>query len=108
MLSWMSVGSLKNQKVPRLVDLIMRPVLSGRKTIGMLEAHANGLRFRSKKGEVVDIMYNNIRHAVFHPCKGTINVVIHFHLKVRLLACASWAAEGGPTARAVCQVYIPP
>jgi nucleosome binding factor SPN SPT16 subunit len=73
---------LKNQKVPRLVDLIMRPHLSGRKTVGMLEAHANGLRFRSKKNEVVDIMYNNIRHAIFHPCKGTINVVIHFHLKV--------------------------
>lgn len=30
----------------------MRPHISGRKTMGTLEAHANGLRFRSKKQEV--------------------------------------------------------
>lgn len=43
---------LKNQKIHKLQDVVMRPHISGRKTMGTLEAHANGLRFRSKKQEV--------------------------------------------------------
>lgn len=35
---------LKDGKIPRLIDLTMRPVFGGRKTIGTLEAHENGLR----------------------------------------------------------------
>ena len=41
----------KDQRVPRLQDLTMRPTLSG-KTIGALEAHSNGLRFTSQKHAV--------------------------------------------------------
>jgi len=72
---------LKNQRVHKLQDVVMRPHISGRKTMGTLEAHANGLRFRSKKQEVVDIMYANIRNAIFQPCYSDLNVLIHFHLK---------------------------
>lgn len=68
--------------MPRLSDVEMRPQISGRKTSGALEAHTNGLRFKSKKNEVVDIMYKNIRNAIFQPCKKEHNVIIHFHLKV--------------------------
>jgi len=39
----------------------MRPHLSGRKTNGTLEAHRNGLRFISSKGEKLDILYSNIK-----------------------------------------------
>eukprot|EP00535_Pseudo-nitzschia_heimii_P005464 CAMPEP_0197184124 /NCGR_PEP_ID=MMETSP1423-20130617/9230_1 /TAXON_ID=476441 /ORGANISM="Pseudo-nitzschia heimii, Strain UNC1101" /LENGTH=1058 /DNA_ID=CAMNT_0042634865 /DNA_START=170 /DNA_END=3342 /DNA_ORIENTATION=+ len=71
----------KNERVPRLSDLTMRPVFAGRKTQGNLEAHTNGLRFISTRGEVVDIMYNNIKYAIFQPCENEIMVLIHFHLK---------------------------
>eukprot|EP00814_Leptocylindrus_danicus_P021946 CAMPEP_0116031984 /NCGR_PEP_ID=MMETSP0321-20121206/17892_1 /TAXON_ID=163516 /ORGANISM="Leptocylindrus danicus var. danicus, Strain B650" /LENGTH=373 /DNA_ID=CAMNT_0003507319 /DNA_START=210 /DNA_END=1331 /DNA_ORIENTATION=- len=59
----------------------MRPVLSGRKTQGNLEVHANGLRFVSQKGELLDIMYNNIQNAIFQPCESEVMVLLHFHLK---------------------------
>lgn len=72
---------IKNERVSRLSDLSMRPVFGGRKTHGNLEAHTNGLRFISTRGEVVDIMYNNIKYAIFQPCESEIMVLIHFHLK---------------------------
>lgn len=71
----------KNERVPRLSDLTMRPVFAGRKTQGNLEAHSNGLRFISTRGEVVDIMYNNIKYSIYQPCENEIMVLIHFHLK---------------------------
>ena len=71
----------KNERVPRLSDLTMRPVFAGRKTQGNLEAHTNGLRFISTRSEVVDVMYNNIKYAIFQPCENEIMVLIHFHLK---------------------------
>lgn len=72
---------LKDQKVPRLADIEMRPALTGRKSKGTLDAHANGLRFTSgKTGEHIDIMYANIKHAIFQPCHAEHIVLIHFHL----------------------------
>jgi nucleosome binding factor SPN SPT16 subunit len=71
----------KNERVPRLADLTMRPVLAGRKTQGNLEAHTNGMRFISTRSEVVDIMYSNIKYAIYQPCESEIMVLIHFHLK---------------------------
>jgi nucleosome binding factor SPN SPT16 subunit len=71
----------KNDRVPRLSDLTMRPSFAKQKTQGNLEAHSNGLRFQSNRGEVVDIIYSNIKHAFFQDCKQEIMVLIHFHLK---------------------------
>lgn len=71
----------KNERIPRLAALTMRPVVAGRKTQGDLEAHSNGLRFISTRREVVDIMYANIRFAIYQPCENEIMVLIHFHLK---------------------------
>ena len=59
----------------------MRPVIAGRKTQGNIEAHTNGIRFISNRQEIVDIMYNNIKYAIFQPCENEIMVLIHFHLK---------------------------
>jgi len=59
----------------------MRPFISGKKTTGTLEAHTNGLRFTSKKHEIVDIMYGNIKHSLFQPCENEVMVLIHFYLK---------------------------
>merc|ERR1712161_117154 len=41
----------------------------------------NGLRFISTRSEVVDVMYNNIKYAIFQPCENEIMVLVHFHLK---------------------------
>jgi nucleosome binding factor SPN SPT16 subunit len=38
-------------KKPFLSDLKVRPNISGKKSTGNLEAHANGFRFITKKGE---------------------------------------------------------
>ncbi|GMH75505.1 hypothetical protein TrLO_g8991 [Triparma laevis f. longispina] len=73
---------MKEGKVPRLSDLTMRPALGkGRKTIGQLEAHENGLRFRSNKGDTLDIIYNNIKNCLFQPCEKELMVIVHFNLK---------------------------
>jgi len=71
----------RNERVPRLSDLSMRPVFAGRKTQGNLEAHSNGLRFVSTRSENLEIMYSNIKHAIYQPCENEIMVLIHFNLK---------------------------
>lgn len=71
----------RDGRVPRLSDLTMRPVFSGRKTQGNLESHTNGLRFVSTRGEILEVMYSNVKHAIFQPCEAEIMVLIHFHLK---------------------------
>jgi len=80
-----SLIRMKDQRVPRLMDLTIRPHLSGRKTTGTLEAHVNGLRFSSGRGEYLDILYSNIKHPIFAPCKGETMIVIHLHLKDHLM-----------------------
>jgi len=87
--------SLKTGKPPRLSELTMRPHLSGRKTVGRLEAHTNGLRFLSKKNEHVDVMYNNVRVALFQPCERDLYVIIHFHLKVSYTFVIGGGGGGG-------------
>ena len=56
---------LRDQRIPRMTDLTMRPFFSGKKTTGSLEVHTNGLRFTSKKHEIVDVIYANIKHCLF-------------------------------------------
>ena len=51
-------------------------------TQGTLEAHNNGLRYTTLKGDRVDILFNNVKHAFFQPSKGEMVVLLHFHLKV--------------------------
>lgn len=55
-------------RAPRLSDVWIRPNFGGRgkKATGTLEAHANGFRYATNKAdERLDIMYANIKHAVF-------------------------------------------
>lgn len=66
-------------------DVMMYPHMSGRKSEGVLEAHSNGFRFLSNKGEKFDIIYSNIKHAIFQPCDKEHEVLLHFHLKQPLM-----------------------
>jgi nucleosome binding factor SPN SPT16 subunit len=73
---------IKDQRVPRLQDLTMRPTMTGRKCVGTLAAHQNGVRFTSVRSEILDILYDNVKHAIYQPCDvKTSMVVVHFHLK---------------------------
>ena len=49
--------------------------------LGYLEAHTNGFRYTSQRGDKIDILYTNVKHAVFQPCDKEMIMVIHFHLK---------------------------
>ena len=68
-------------KRPSLPDVTIRPNISGKKTQGSLEGHQNGIRFSSNKGDKVDVIYANIKHAIFQPVENELIVLIHFRLK---------------------------
>ncbi|KAJ8681349.1 hypothetical protein QAD02_017136 [Eretmocerus hayati] len=66
---------------PRLKDLYIRPNIVSKRMTGALEAHTNGFRYTSVRGDKVDILYNNIKNAFFQPCDGEMIILLHFHLK---------------------------
>jgi nucleosome binding factor SPN SPT16 subunit len=73
-------------KKESLENLVIRPNIVGKKTIGNLEIHQNGVRFVSGKGHTIDIPFSNIKHAFFQPCgDDELIVIIHFHLKVPIM-----------------------
>lgn len=76
---------LKLSKEKRIVlkDVNIRPQIgaTGRsRAVGNLEAHETGFRFNSSKGEHVDVIYTNIKHAVYQPCENDQLVLIHLNL----------------------------
>jgi len=56
---------LKSGRKEQLDNLVIRPNIVGKKTIGSLEIHQNGLRFIATKGEKVDICFSNIKHCFY-------------------------------------------
>jgi len=72
---------IRDGRAARMADVSMKPMASGKKSTGILEAHTNGLRFVSRKNEVVDVMFRNVKHAFFQPCENEVVVLIHFRLK---------------------------
>lgn len=69
-----------------LENLVIRPNIIGKKTVGNLEIHQNGVRFSSSKGHVVDVAFANVKHAFFQPCgDDELIVIIHFHLHTPIL-----------------------
>jgi len=70
-----------NKGNPKLKDLYMRPTIVQRRMTGSLEAHNNGFRYTSIRGDKVDVLYNNIRSAFFQPCDSEMIILLHFHLK---------------------------
>ncbi|KAM9950734.1 hypothetical protein ACTFIT_012009 [Dictyostelium discoideum] len=76
-------------KFPRLPEVHARPTLSGaRRTIGILEAHENGIRFNptsTKDRTPIDVLYKNIKHAIYQQADQESMAVIHFHLHDALM-----------------------
>lgn len=75
----------QNKGNPKLKDLYIRPNIVTKRMTGGLEAHTNGFRYTSVRGDKVDILYNNIKNAFFQPCDGEMIILLHFHLKVRII-----------------------
>ena len=73
---------LAKNRVHILKDVWMRPAFvgKGRKMAGHLEAHVNGFRYKTPKGEELDVMYRNIKHAFFQPAENDMITLVHFHL----------------------------
>lgn len=74
--------TLTKNRMHVLKEVWMRPAFvgKGRKMPGHLEAHANGFRYRTPKGEELDVMYRNIKHAFFQPAENDMITLIHFRL----------------------------
>ncbi|KAL2347869.1 hypothetical protein Fmac_001869 [Flemingia macrophylla] len=67
----------------RLSNLWIRPAFGGRgrKIPGTLEAHANGFRYSTtRQDQRVDILFGNIKHALFQPAENEMITLLHFHL----------------------------
>ena len=58
---------IKGQKEV-LENVIVKPNLEGKKTIGNLEIHHNGLCYISSKGFRLDLLFSNMKHVFFQPC----------------------------------------
>ncbi|XP_008559300.1 FACT complex subunit spt16 isoform X2 [Microplitis demolitor] len=71
----------QNKGNPKLKDLYIRPNIVTKRMTGTLEAHSNGFRYTSVRGDKVDILYNNIKNAFFQPGDGEMIILLHFHLK---------------------------
>lgn len=70
-----------NKGNPKLKDLYIRPNIVTKRMTGSLEAHTNGFRYTSVRGDKVDILYNNIKSSFFQSCDGEMIILLHFHLK---------------------------
>lgn len=70
-----------NKIGPKLKDLFIRPNLYQKRISGSLESHVNGFRYTSIKNDKIDILYNNIKHAIYQPCDGEMIILLHFNLK---------------------------
>ncbi|KAK6461883.1 global regulator of transcription [Scheffersomyces coipomensis] len=74
---------LKGSRVKKLDGVSVRPQPDTKRVTGVLEIHDNGLRYQSsfKSDQRVDVLFSNIKHLFFQPCKDELIVLIHCHLK---------------------------
>lgn len=74
---------------PVIRDVNIKPNPSGgaKRVTGALEAHENGFRYTGTNRDKVDIIYTNIKHALFQECipGQTGAVLVHFKLKEPVL-----------------------
>ena len=73
---------IKAGKVHRLRDCYVRPNVGGKKSSGTLELHANGLRFTTSRGEKLDLIFKNIKLALFQAAEKEIIVDVPLALTI--------------------------
>ncbi|CAN3359985.1 FACT complex subunit Spt16p [Diutina catenulata] len=71
----------------KLDNVFMRPPPDSKKLGGVLQIHENGLRYQSsfRADQKVDVLFSNIKHLFFQPCKDELIVIIHCHLKTPIM-----------------------
>lgn len=74
---------LKGSRVRKLEQVFVRPTPETKKVGGVLQIHENGLRYQAsfRADQKIDILFLNIKHLFFQPCKEELIVIIHCHLK---------------------------
>lgn len=74
---------LKGSRVKKLEQVFVRPTPETKKVGGVLQIHENGLRYQAsfRADQKIDILFSNIKHLFFQPCKEELIVIIHCHLK---------------------------
>ncbi|OBA24191.1 SPT16-domain-containing protein [Metschnikowia bicuspidata var. bicuspidata NRRL YB-4993] len=74
---------LKGSRMKKLEQVFVRPTADTKKIGGVLQIHENGLRYQSsfRADQKIDILFSNIKHLFFQPCKEELIVIIHCHLK---------------------------
>ena len=74
---------MKGSRVRKLEQVYVRPQPDTKKVAGVLQIHENGLRYllTFKSDHKVDVLFSNIKHLFFQPCKDELIVLIHCHLK---------------------------
>ncbi|ODV93662.1 hypothetical protein PACTADRAFT_18304 [Pachysolen tannophilus NRRL Y-2460] len=71
----------------RLDQVFIRPGPDSKRVAGYVEIHQNGLRYQSpiRNDQKVDVLFSNIKHLFFQPCKDELIVLIHCHLKTPIM-----------------------
>jgi len=57
--------ALTKGRKDQLENLVIRPNIVGKRTLGNLDLHQNGVRYSSTKGHRIDLTFKNIKHAFF-------------------------------------------
>ncbi|SCZ96389.1 BZ3500_MvSof-1268-A1-R1_Chr8-2g10162 [Microbotryum saponariae] len=78
---------LKGKRPIRMTDVQVRPVFDGKRQMGDVEIHSNGIRYQSslKSEQKIDILFSNMKHLLFQPCDHELIVILHIHLKTPIL-----------------------
>ncbi|OVA11650.1 Peptidase M24 [Macleaya cordata] len=66
----------------QLFDLCIRPAFErqGRRLAATLEADVNGFRYSTKLDQIIEIIYRNVKHAIFYESEKKNITLLHFHL----------------------------
>ncbi|KAH8829607.1 FACT complex subunit SPT16 [Flagelloscypha sp. PMI_526] len=76
---------IRGRKPLRYAECNMRPAFDGKRYMGEVEIHENGVKYTSHSGQKLDVLFNNVKHLFFQPCDHELLVIIHLNLKTPII-----------------------